>query len=69
VSSAEVSSRILNCLVFRNFRGVNCTVVALDTMSAIATMSGANVIDCIMSRAADVPIRNMRTVFWGPDLT
>jgi len=69
VSIAKVSSRILSCLVFRSFRGVTCTIVALDTMSAIAAMSDANVIVRIMSRTTDVTIRSVSSVFRGPDLT
>jgi len=38
-------------------------------MSAITAMSDANVIVLIMSRASDVPIRSMSSVFRGPDLT
>jgi hypothetical protein len=68
VNSAEVSSRTLIYLVFGSFRGVTCTIVALDTMSAITVMSDANVIVRIMSRTADVPIRSMSSVFRGPDL-
>jgi len=69
VSSAEVSSRTLSCLVFGSFRGVTCTIVALDTMSAFTVMSDANVIVRIMSRAADVTVRSMSSVFRCPDLT
>jgi len=38
-------------------------------MPAIAAMSDANVIVRIMSRAADVTIRSMSSVFRGTDLT